>query len=89
MAALTAGQNFVRIWDDGIADRAVLYAMRNVDTGDTADLSAEFSVVKRGVIVGQTVAGAASVSVTPPATVTMPAGMSDDAALMLVYGVFK
>lgn len=86
MAVLT-GTQFVKLWQDGQAERAALYALRNVVAGDTADLSADFSVVLRGMMVGATVAGTAAVSISGTSTVvTMPVGLNHDAAFMLVWG---
>lgn len=77
----------VPLWRDGSSDRAVLYALRNITTGDTADLTAEFSVLKRAVILGTTVAGAAAVSVAGGNIITIPAGVAGDAGLLLCWGV--
>ena len=38
MAALTPN-HYALVWSNGISDKAALYALRNVTTGDTADLS--------------------------------------------------
>lgn len=69
----------------GDADRIALYAVRNVTAGDTVDLSGDFSAVKRATGMGATAAGAASLSVSGT-VVTIPAGMSGDAAWLTVYG---
>jgi hypothetical protein len=62
-----------------------LYALRNVTTGDTANCANEFSVLKRGVILGTTVAGAAAATVAGT-TATIPAGVAGDAGYLLVWG---
>lgn len=85
MAALT-GSQFVRIWADGQSDLAVLYALRGITTGDTADLSASFAAVKQAVMIGTTVVGSATASVSGT-VVTMPAGLSNDGAYLLAWGV--
>lgn len=72
-------------WMDGQAERTALYAVRNVDGGDTMDCSEQFSVVKRAVVMGTTVAAAASCTVSGT-IVTCPAGATDDAAYLLVFG---
>lgn len=84
MAALTASQ-CVWQWSDGLADRAALFALRNVTAADTADLSAYFSVLKRAVILGTTVSGAAAASVNGT-TATLPNGLTNDAGYLLVWG---
>ena len=84
--AVLASNNYVRLWANGDSDRAALYALRNIITGDTADLSAEFSVVKQAVMLGTTVNGSATATVSGT-VVTMPAGLSHDAAYLLAWGV--
>lgn len=84
MAVLSPPQCY-KLWSDGFSDRAVLYALRNVTTGDTADLSSDFSVVKRAIMLGTTVSGAATAAVSG-INVTMPAGLSADAAYLLAWG---
>jgi hypothetical protein len=81
MAALTAAQ-VLQVWAEGRSDRAALYALRNVTAGDTADLSADFSVVKQAIMLGTTVNGA-GVATASGTAVTMPAGLSKDAAYLL------
>lgn len=85
MAILT-GTSMSRQFIDGLTDRTALYAMRNVTSGDTANLSADFSVVKQAVILGTTVAGSEAVGTISGTTVTIPAGLAGDAGWMLVWG---
>jgi hypothetical protein len=84
MAQLGSAQ-VVKQWENGASDKTALYALRKVTTADTADLSADFSVVKQAIALGTTVNGQASVSVSG-VTATMPAGLSNDAGYMLVWG---
>jgi hypothetical protein len=84
MATLTTAQYQLQ-WSGGVADRCVLYALKGVSTGDTAVLS-EFSFVKQAIMLGATVAGSGTATVTSPNTVTMPAGLSQDAAYLLAWG---
>ena len=84
MAALPVNR-YPLMWMDGQAERTAVYAIRNVDGNDTMDVAQEFSVVKRAVIMGTTVAAAASMSVSGT-VVTCPAGATDDAAYMMVFG---
>ncbi len=72
MAVLTQ-VNCLRVWADGLSDRVALYALRKVTTADTIDLAADFLITKQAIMIGTTV-------------VTMPAGLSNDAAYLLVWG---
>lgn len=87
MAALTPDR-YPLMWQDGQSDRAALYALRDITTGDTCDLVDQFNILKRGALVGTTVAGAVSASVSGT-VVTIPAGVSRDGAYLLAYGVAK
>ncbi len=87
MAALETNR-YPLMWQDGQSDRSALYALRDVTSGDTCDLTEQFNIVKRGALVGTTVAGAVSASVSGT-TVTIPAGVNRDAAYLLVFGVAK
>jgi len=82
MAALD-GTHFTRVWDDGRAERVGLYALKNVSAGDTLDLSNDFSVLKRAVLLGTTVNAAAQVSVNGTG-IAIPAGANADAGYLLV-----
>jgi hypothetical protein len=84
MAVLT-GINCVRVWADGLSDRTALYALRKVTSADTIDLSGDFQVVKQAIMLGTTVAGSA-VAAFSGTVVTMPAGLSNDAAYLLAWG---
>jgi hypothetical protein len=70
----------------GDCDRYAVYALLNVTAGDTVDLAEQFQVVKRGTLVGMTVAAAVSASVSGT-VVTVPAGATADAAVLTVYGI--
>lgn len=72
-------------WMDGQAERTALYAARNITTGDQLDVWEQFSVVKRAIAMGTTVAAAGTLSVSGT-LVTIPAGVSADAAYILVFG---
>lgn len=86
MATLVLGTQVVREWENGEAERTALYALRNVSTADTIDLTVDFAAVKRAVLLGVTVAGAVVASNTGN-VVTIPAGVAADAAYLLVFGV--
>lgn len=84
MAALDLTR-FPLMWMNGESDRVALYALRDINSGDTADLAQQFTVLKRAVIMGTTVAAAVGASVSNT-TVTVPSGASRDAGYLLVYG---
>jgi len=84
MAVLT-GINCLMVWADGLSDRAALFALRKVTTSDTIDLAGTFLIVKQAIMIGTTVNGSATASVSGT-VVTMPAGLSNDAAYLLVWG---
>jgi hypothetical protein len=84
VATLNANQ-CVQEWADGQAERTALFALRNVTAGDVADLSNTFLALKRAVVLGTTVAGAAAATVSGT-TATLPAGLSGDAGYLLAFG---
>lgn len=76
-------------WMNGESDRVALYALRDITATDIVDLSQQFTVVKRAVIMGTTVAAAVSASVgtgVDATKVTIPTGANRDAGYLLVYG---
>lgn len=86
MALLTNNQINL-VFSDGVCSRAALFAVKNVDAADTADLAPWFTVVKRAGIVSDTGTHIASCTITAPATIVIPAGPVDDALWLLVVGV--
>jgi uncharacterized membrane protein len=86
VAALSPGQ-IVRVYTSGDADRVTLYALKKVTSGDTADLAADFLAPKQAFMMGATVVGTAVVSTITGTVLTIPAGLSNDAAWILVWGV--
>lgn len=87
MAALT-NDRYPLLFSDGRSARVALYALLGVTTGDTVDLSAMFTVVIRGIILGTTLQGTAAVTTINGTIVTIPAG-SNDAGVLLAYGVAR
>lgn len=83
--AVLASNQVLRCWSEGTADRIALYALRNCTAGDTADLAAEFTLLKRAVMLATTISGAASATVAGT-NVTVPAGLAGDAGYVLVWG---
>lgn len=85
MAALEPNR-YPLMWMNGESDRVALYALRDITATDTIDVVQQFTVVKRAVIMGTTIAAAVGASVSNT-TVTIPVGANRDGAYLLVYGV--
>lgn len=86
MAILT-GVNVAAVYTAGQADLIRLYALRNVSTGDTIDLSTitDILIVKAGVVLG--VSDFVEIAATFTGTVvTMPSGLSHSSGYLLVLG---
>lgn len=77
---------FPHRYSSGDSDKIAVFALLSVTAGDTVDLSEHFTTVKRGTLVGVTVAAALAASVSGT-IVTIPAGANADAAILTVYGV--
>lgn len=87
MASLTRAQ-YPMLWTNGGGEpnAFVLYAVKNVTTGDTMDVSADFRVILQSVWMGATVSG--TVAGTNTGTVlTAPNGLASAGAYVLVQGV--
>jgi hypothetical protein len=89
MAAITASQ-ILRVYVNDAPDRTALYKISKVTAGDTADLgpsgiSADYQLVQQATMLATTIAGTAVCSVSGT-TVTMPAGLANDAGYLLVWG---
>lgn len=85
MAALEPNR-YPLMWHNGESDRVALYALRDITAGDTIDVIQQFTIIKRAVIMGTTIAAAVGASISGT-TVTIPAGANRDGAYLLVYGV--
>jgi hypothetical protein len=84
VAVLTSSQ-IVKAFSDGQADRLCLYAMRNVTTGDTRDLSGDFTAIKQAICLGTTTQMAFTASITGT-VITIPAGLAADAGWLMTWG---
>jgi hypothetical protein len=84
MAALPA-QQFPMRFLSGDSDRWAVFTVLNTSAGDTIDVGAYFTIVKRATLLGVTVAAAVSAAVSGT-VVTIPAGAANDAAILTVYG---
>lgn len=86
MAVLNSSvQNVVPVYSDGSADKVFLFAMRNVTTGDTVDLTGHLLIINRAVCIGITAFAEIACSWTGT-VVTIPSGLSNDAGYLLTWG---
>lgn len=87
--AVISGNQINRLYIEGPAAQLVLYALRDVTTGDTIDLgpsgTSDFLVVKQAAMIGATVNGAATATASGT-VVTMPAGLSSDSIYLMAWG---
>lgn len=80
------------VYQDGDCGKSALIAVKNATSGDTVDLSAWFSVIKRAGLVsvsGTTIAGV-TISNNPgglPTLCTIPAGVAADGVWLIIVGV--
>ena len=85
MAELTEPQ-IELVWTEAThVERIALYACRNVDAGDTVNVSREFRVVKQGGIVRTS--GNPSAATITGTVITFPTGLTDDGVWLLLIGV--
>ena len=89
MAVISAGQ-VKKVYASDVPDRFCLYIVSNVSAGDTLNLgptgaSADFQTVKQASMLATTVQGTATCTVAGT-TVTMPAGLANDAGYLSVWG---
>jgi hypothetical protein len=82
--------NVQALYNQGGADLFAAFALRNVNTGDTLDLSVTdvspaFQVVRKAVVfsVGANLAAVANITGT---VVTMPAGLAQAGGYLVVFG---
>lgn len=85
MAALVTGQ-YTELWRNGQCEQFSLFSVKNVNTGDTVDLSSFFRVILQTTWMGATVSGVATGTFSGT-TATAPAGLSGAGAFLLVQGV--
>ena len=87
MAALSSDQ-VGHAYSEGTCERSALFGLKDVDAGDTVDLSGYFRVIKRAGIVSASGTTIAAISTITGGTVcTIPAGPSADGVWLLVVGV--
>ena len=85
MAALSANQILVA-YQDGNCGRTALYALKNVNAGDTFDAGAQLATIRRGGLISETGTTIAAVTFTGT-IVTLPAGPSADGVWILLVGI--
>jgi hypothetical protein len=86
MAAIAASQVTV-LKEEGDAERAVLYRVRNVDTADTWDCSVKFNEVKAATFIAAGVLSTVGTVTIAGTVLTLTlATMADDAIYLLVVG---
>jgi hypothetical protein len=85
MAALT-GSQYTELWRNGQCEQFSLFAVKNVNTGDTVDLSGTFRVILQTTWMGATVSGVANGTFNGTLA-TAPAGLASAGAFLLVQGV--
>jgi uncharacterized membrane protein len=86
MAVLGYGTNVTLQWANGVSDKCALFAVKNVNTGDTINISQEFLVVILVAYLGITPGQILEAPTASGTTVTMPAGLVSAAGYILVYG---
>lgn len=74
------------VYVDGNCSRTVLFSLKGATAGDTADVSAHFTTVKRAGIVSDTATTIAGCSIAGT-VVTIPAGPAADGIWLLAVGV--
>jgi hypothetical protein len=87
--AVLSPLNAVTNYQTGDAAMVALIGLRNVNTGDTLDISEitmpKFQVVKRAVVLG--ISDFVEIAATWTGTVvTMPSGLTADSAYLLIWG---
>lgn len=75
------------LFDEGSAERVVLYALKGVSAGDTLNLGGYFRFVKRAVAISATDIHSGAITTITGATVTIPAGPANDGIWLLAVGV--
>lgn len=86
--ALLANDQVTRIWSAGECGRFALYSVKMATTADTIDLAAEFRNILQNTWLGATVSGVASGTATGT-IITVPAGLTNAGAYVLVQGVAR
>ena len=86
MAVLTYGSNVTLQWANGVADKTALYAVKNVSTSDTINLSPDFLLLTQAALLGITPNQVLLAPSLAGTTLTMPAGLAGEAGYILVFG---
>jgi hypothetical protein len=86
MAVLTYGAQVTLEWSNGVSDKCALYAVKNVNSGDTINLGPDFSLCDLAFMLVITPTQGTALPGVAGTTVTMPGGLSGVAGYILVYG---
>jgi hypothetical protein len=89
MAVLSQGTGFYELYHEGFGQHVVLYVLSNATSGDTFDVAGQFTFVKMAFMQGATVIGQTAVGTISGTVITVPAGLSNDSAYVLVQGCAK
>lgn len=85
--ALLQSHQIAPAFTEGKTEAIGLFALKNINTDDTVDLSQWLSVVKRAVLMGGTKNAAAAATVSGTIVTLSPAGLSADGVWLLAWGV--
>lgn len=88
MASLTTDQISI-LWESGVSEKFGLYAVKQVNSGDTIDFAPLYRVVLNTAWMGATVSGTIAGTAQTGTTVTAPAGLTNAGAYLLVQGVAR
>lgn len=86
MAVLAYGVQVTPQWANGVADKTAVYAVKNVNAGDTINLSQDFLLCLLVFMIVITPSMGTAVPGVAGTTVTMPGGLSGVSGYILVYG---
>jgi len=85
--AVLAGNQVTYVMGDSRTDLMALYAIRNVNTGDTLDVSAQFTSAKLAVVLWTTTAKSDKLTAPVNNVVTLStANLANDAGWLMVWG---
>lgn len=87
MAVLTDDQ-VVTCWEQGTCEKFGLYAVKQVNSADTYDMTAKFRLVLQSTWLGATVSGTVT-GTQSGSVITAPAGLANAGAFVLVSGIAR
>lgn len=78
--------NLVNVYEEGLGQKIVLYRVRNVDSGDTVDVSGEFRSVQVAPFTNSRLNTTADGSIAGTVITLTLASTADDVIYLLVQG---